>query len=292
MTGTGKQYTGTLTVEGGRAFLLGEKGEEHFSEAEIWNGYIKHWAGRRLRGTLLQERGYETGRRIVLLQPCTEPEPGPFVELYYNERLPVYFYSYLGHLAINVNGGIFNFSHLLNECEVMSEGEYFYRPALGKFAPKPGCGYNVDDPDRPYLDKFGRQFMRTIHVARITGIETERLSGLLHHELDVIHNTPEDPCKPGVYRDFGILTRSCSTIIRDSLKEGGFPEVKGVFPREIFINALWNFRKYERTGRLQLCVFHRPQLRVEEAPCSVTSPLFNPLNILRAQRLKREGIII
>ena len=43
-------------------------------------------------------------------------------------------------MAVNVNGAIFNFSHKINENEVMRNEEYFFRPALGEFAPHPVTG--------------------------------------------------------------------------------------------------------------------------------------------------------
>lgn len=290
MTAIQKTYTGILAEEKGLHFLLQENGTRAFAGAAIWAGYVKHWSGMKLCARLLSENDYETGKPVALMWPCREPEREPFIELYYNERLVRYFYSFLGHAAINVNGEIFNFSHLLNECEVMSEAEYFYRPALGKFAPRPGIGYSMDDPSHPYLDKFGRQFMRTIHVARITGFDTEGISAFLHSELDVIHSTPEDPARPGVYRDFSILRRSCSTIIRDALRSNGMPGISGVFPGELFMSAVWNMVRLEKKGRLVLSVFTRPQLMVDEAAPSAMTPLLNPVNIMRRLRLKRMGI--
>ena len=63
-----------------------------------------------------------------------------------NERLTKYFVSYLGHTAVNVNGSIFNFSHLMNENEIMGKEEYFYRPALSEFAPSPNnCATIIRD---------------------------------------------------------------------------------------------------------------------------------------------------
>lgn len=49
-----------------------------------------------------------------------EPVPDEsVVELYFNEHLVKYPVSFLGHLAVNVNGTIFNFSHLMNENEMI-----------------------------------------------------------------------------------------------------------------------------------------------------------------------------
>jgi hypothetical protein len=185
---------------------------------------------------------------------------------------------------------VFNFSHLVNECEDISEAEYFYRPASGRFGPKPGEGFNIDDPEHPYLDKFGRQFMRTIYAARITGFDTQGISAALQGELYTIRNTPEDLSRPGRYRDFNILTRSCTTIIRDVLRHNGFPGIRGLFPRELFVNAVWNFTRLEKAGRLKVAVYTRPQLQVDEAPASSMTPLVNPGNIIRAWILRRRGV--
>lgn len=287
-----KIHKGKLIHDNGGIFLEDKSGRRFFSSDALWNGYLKHWESREVCGELLEETDYVSGRQIVLLWPDSPRPSGPFVELYYNERLPGYFYSYLGHTAINVNGEIFNFSHLLNECEVMNEAQYFYRPALGKFSPKPGAGYCIDDPEHPYLDKFGRQFMRTIHAARITGYNTDRLAAELHSSLRKIHSTPEDPRKPGIYRDFGMFTNSCTTIIRDALRISGFPGISGIFPREMYTSAVWNFMRMSERGNLNLSVTIRPQLNVDEAPPSAMTPMVNPLNFVRSLRLRMRGIII
>lgn len=285
-------HKGILTDENGTVFLLDKNGKKYFAGAAIWKGYLEHWESMELCGELLPETDYTTGKRIALLWPGRPVPHEPFFELYYNERLPRYFYSYLGHTAINVNGEIFNFSHLLDECEVLNEAQYFYRPALGKFSPKPDNGYCLDDPEHPYLDKFGRQFMRTIHVARITGFKTDGISAALHAELDKIHGTPEDPARPGVYRDFRIFTNSCSTIIRDALHDCGFNDISGIFPREIFASAVWSFMKMQKRGKLEVSVTTRPQLKVDEAPYSAMTPMFNPVNIIRRMRLRMQRVVI
>lgn len=287
-----KIHRGILKKENGKVFLKEKSGRKCFIDDAIWNGYLKHWESRELCGELLAETDYITGKRIVLLWPESTIPGVPFIELYYNERLPSYFYSYLGHTAINVNGEIFNFSHLVNECEVMNEAHYFYRPALGKFAPGPGARYCIDDPEHPYLDKFGRQFMRTIHVARITGYNTDRLAAALRSALEKIHITPEDPARPGVYRDFGMFTNSCTTILRDALLSSGFPGIRGIFPREMYTSSVWNFMRMHERGRLNLSVYTRPQLYVDEAPASSMTPLVNPLNIWHKGILRGRGIIL
>jgi len=281
---------GLLVREGPEIFLRNSEGEKFFSEFSIWEGYWKHWRGTMLCGRILPEADYTTGKNIVLLWPERERYSGPFVELYYNERLVKYTMSILGHLAINVNGFIFNFSHLLNECEIMTEEEYFYRPALGRFSPSPDGFFDTSDPERPYLDKFGRQFMRTIHTARITGKETAGLESILRRKLKEIYDTPVDPAKPEYYRDFSKFTNSCTTIVRDSLRAWGFSGIKGVFPRELFINAVWEFQKSSRRGELTLSVFKRDQLMVDEAPASSLTPIVNPVNFLKKRILDIRGV--
>ena len=118
------------------------------------------------------------------------------------------------------------------------------------------------------------------------------LQAALHAELEKIHHTPEDPRKPGKYRDFRLLTRSCTTIIRDALRQNGFPRIRGVFPREMYASAVWSFREQEKKGGLKLSVYKRPQLFVDEAPASAITPLVNPLNILRRAWLRQQGIIL
>ena len=214
----------------------------------------------------------------------------PFVELYFNQRLAKYRTSFLGHLAVNVNGEIFNFSHLLNENEIMKHEDYFFRPALGEFAPHPVLGrYNVDDPQRPYFDKFGRLFMRTIHVLKITGLDTKKLSRIFHEQLAAIKTTPPDPKDQQKYKDFNILTNSCSTIIRSGFKEYGFEKIAGVFPRDIFVNVSYYFLMQEKNKRIKTRRRILPQLMVPEATQSVMPPLMNPVNHWKERQLRKLG---
>ena len=278
--------TGTLVRDRNHIFFRGDDGAEHFNDCAIWNGYLAHWQGKRLTGRVLPEHDYVTGKPVVLLCPDTPAPSEPYVELYYNERLVRYLISFLGHIAINVNGEIFNFSHLLNECEVMTAPEYFYRPALGPFAPAPGKGFDISDPEHPYLDKFGRNFMRTIHVIRITGRDTEQLTSGLRHELKSIHEAPIDPERPDHYRDFSILSKNCATIIRDALRDWGFPGIKGILPRDMFTSAAWNFYRESRKGGLNISAYSMPQMMVPEAPKSAMTPLVNPVNRINKYRMK------
>jgi hypothetical protein len=277
--------TGILKKERGRSYILDEKGNRFLETSIIWEGYLKHWRERAVCARLLPQRDYATGEPIVIMWPDESPSEVPFVELYYNERLVKYPASTLGHFAVNVNGEIFNFSHLLNENEVIKREEYFYRPALGEFAPHPELGvFNVDDPERPYYDKFGRLFMRTIHVLHIEGLDTERLSGIYHRVLERIHSTPVNPKRPEKYPDFNIFTRSCTTIIRDGLIEYGFRGIGGIFPRDLFVNIAFHLLKGNRRD-IEVKLFRMRQLKVPEAPCSALTPFLNPLNRIRARRL-------
>ena len=280
-----KEINGVLTQENGRSYLLGENGERQLENELIWDGYVRHWLGKRVSARHLSQRDYKGGNPIIIMWPYEEPSGIPFVELYYNERLVKYPASTLGHFAINVNGEIFNFSHLLNENEVIKKEEYFYRPALGEFAPHPELGvFNVDDPERPYYDKFGRLFMRTIHVLRIEGIDTERLLRIYHDVLEMIHSTPVNPKRPEKYPGFNIFTKSCTTIIRDGLREYGFGGIGGIFPRDLFVNIAFRLLGEKRKD-IEVKLFRMKQLKVPEAPYSALTPFLNPVNRIRAKRL-------
>lgn len=279
-------YKGILNASGAEVYLLAEDGARLLEGEKIWSGYLKHFSDCKICARRLPQRDYETGKEIIIMWPDL-PAPGEtFVELYFNERLVKYSTSFLGHLAINVNGEIFNFSHLINENEIMRNEDYFFRPALGEFAPHPVTGrYNADDPQKPYYDKFGRLFMRTIHVLKITGLETKRLSQIFHEHLKTIKNTPPDPKDPQKYRDFNILTNSCSTIIREGFKKYGFKRAAGMFPRDIFVNISYYFLHQVNDKRINASQRALPQLMVDEAAPSVMPPLMNPLNRWKYQRL-------
>ncbi|HOT47044.1 MAG TPA: hypothetical protein PLM53_20120 [Spirochaetota bacterium] len=277
--------TGILTRDGGTAFIVDSSGKRHFEDETIWEGYMAHWLGTTVNARHLPQRDYRTGRNILILWPYREPSKEPYVELYYNERLVKYPLSFVGHLAVNVNGAVFNFSHLINENEIISEEEYFYRPALGEFAPDPLTGrFNVADPERPYYDKFGRNFMRTIHVLRITGLDTVRLRGQYEAMVREILGRP-DPRRPEKYRDFNIITRSCVTFIRDGLRRYGFTNLGGVFPRDFFINASYHFLKIAGRNGLGASLYLMPQLMVPEAPRSALTVIANPVNWFLARKL-------
>jgi len=279
---------GILILEGGRACLLGEDGKKYLENEIIWDGYLTHFRGRRVLARRLAQTDYETARPIIILWP-DEPMPQEsFVDLYFNERLVKYPTSFLGHLAVNTNGEIFNFSHLMNENEIIRHEEYFYRPALGGFAPDPLTGtYNTDNPAKPYYDKFGRRFMRSIHVLRLTGLDTKNLALIFRRELEKIRNTKPDPRKPDAYRAFNILTRNCATIIRDGFQDAGFRAIHGIFPRDLFVNAACYFLcRAVRTG-IKASIFHLAQLAVPEAAKSAMPPLLNPVNVWKNKKLKK-----
>ncbi len=277
---------GILTKEENNYFLLGSNGQHYLKSEPIWDGYIKHWLDKQLCARHLSQCDYTSEKPIIIMWPDITPPSNPYVEIYYNERLVKYPMSFMGHIAINVNGEIFNYSHLLNENEIINIEEYFYRPALGEFAPHPDTGsFNIDDNNRPYYDKFGRLFMRTIHVLRIEGLDTNNLSRIYHKELDIIKNTPVNPKKPHKYKDINIFTRNCATIIRDGLKKCGYPKISGIFPRDVFISASHNLFKAQNRNNLKVELFRLNQLKVPEASYSTHSIILNPINITRNYNL-------
>jgi hypothetical protein len=285
----GTIYKGVLTRTGEKAFLQGHDGIRYLEDEIIWKGYLAHFNGLAVCARRLSQRDYETGKPIIILWPDAPSSDESAVELYFNERLVKYPTSFLGHMAVNISSEIFNFSHLINENEVMKPEEYFFRPALGEFAPHPVYGRdNTDDPQKFYYDKFGRLFMRTIHVLKITGLDTQTFSQIFHDELDIIRNTPADPKKPGEYRDFNILANSCSTIIRDGFKKYGFKNIRGIFPRDLFVNISFYFLKQTKDPQMKASCYTLQQLKVPEAAFSALPPLLNPLNLIK-QRILRSA---
>ena len=273
---------GVLCRENGQTFVLGPDEQRFFDLERIWEGYITHWLGRRVCARRFPQLDYQTGRNLILVWPDEEMPKNPFVALYFNERLKKYPASLLGHMAINVNGKVFTYSHLMNENEVMTPEEYFYRPALGEFAPHPELGkYHVDEDGKAYYDKFGRLFMRSVHVLSIEGLSTDLLSAYYHHELEKILNTAEDPKKPGYYPHFNLFTRNCATIIRDGLRKTGLPMVRGIFPRDLFISVAHHVLQHREKVRTRVNLFRLDQLKVPEARYSALPPPVNPVNMLR-----------
>ena len=276
--------TGILRQESGQVFIEGPDGNKQFENQRIWDGYLKHWKDTNVHARLLPQKDYEKGQNIAILWPQEKENKEPYVELYYNERLVKYWASTLGHNALNINGGIYNFSHLLNENEVMTEEEFFYRPALGEFAPSPTTGlFAADENGKAYFDKFGRNFMRTIHVLRLEGLDVEKLKQIFDEKLESIHTTPVDPEKPEKYKDFNVVTNSCATIIKNGFRKYGFKNIKGIFPRDLYVSSAYNFLK---ETSVKVTLYKKPQLVVDEAPVSAMSIMLNPLNMIREKKLK------
>ena len=280
-------YTGILRVDEKNTHLETTNGKKVFENEIIWDGYVKHWENTSVNARRLTQLDYEDGKPIIIMWPDEPPPKTPFVHIYYNKRLVKYFDSTLGHLAINVNGKIFNFAKKINENEVITKEEYFYRPALGEFSPSP----NTDKQEiiangKSYFDKFGRNFMRGIHVLHIEGINTDKLYEILMEELDIIHNTPPKPEAPEDYPDFHAIKRSCTSIVRDGLRKYGFKNVKGVIPRDFFVNAAYNLKNEKD---LLVRLYKMPQLVVPECPPSKLTLLFNVKNWFRVRTLKYEN---
>jgi hypothetical protein len=285
-TRTSTPFEGVLTEEDTRCFILGDQRERRFEQDAIWDGYRRHWLGERVCARYLPQHDYQTGKPIVIISPDAAPSAQEAVELYYNESLVKYPASRLGHIAINVNGEIFNFSHLMHENEILTEEEYFYRPALGEFAPEPVTGRaNVSQTSQPYYDKFGRSFMRTIHVLRIEGLDMGCLAAIFKRELEAIRGTPVDPRRPQKYREFHWLFRNCATIIRDGLREYGFAAIRGCLPRDLFVNAACFFMVTHKSPGIKAGLYKKAQLKVKEAPCSKLTFILNPINWLRVSKL-------
>ncbi len=278
-------YKGTLDVSGDSPRIVDDLGNVVLENVPIWNGYIAHWKNTKVNARFLSQRDYEFDHPILIIWPDREPIDQPFVEFYYNERLVKYPASFFGHNAINVNGEIYNFSHLVNENEIMHPEEYFYRPALGEYAPSPDTGmFEIKEDGTAYFDKFGRNFMRTIHGIRLFGLDMEALSDYLKNQLKIIYTTPTNPKKPEKYADFNFFTRSCATIIRDGFRVLGFTKVSGVLPRDLYINIVHVFSQEKH---VESTVFTMPQLHVPEAQPSRLTPLLNPRNRLRYAKLNR-----
>ena len=282
---------GQLCQENGQS-LIASANNNYFEDRLIWQGYLTHWLGQKVVARELPQLDYDSGQPIIILWP-DEPTPEePCVDFYYNERLVKYPASLFGHNAININGNIYNFSHLLNENETMTPEEYFYRPALGEFAPSPVNGkFDILADGTAYYDKFGRNFMRTVHVLRIRGMDTKRLSSILDEELEIIHNIPINPKKPEKYADFSIFSRSCSTIIRDGFRKYGLKNITGILPRDLFVSTIYNVYKQRQDMGINLELYSMPQLKVPEAPYSVMTPVINIKHRKQHKALIAAGLI-
>lgn len=96
-----------------------------FEDRLIWKGYLTHWLGQYVCARELIQEDYESRQPIIIMWPDDPPHEEPFVDFYYNERLVKYPASTFGHNAINIEGNIYNFSHLLNENEIMTPRNIF-----------------------------------------------------------------------------------------------------------------------------------------------------------------------
>ena len=130
-------YRGVLTNIGELSFLAGDNGSRHLESENIWSGYVTHWSGKMVCARRLPQKDYETGRPLLILWPDTPVADTSLVELYFNERLVKYPLSFLGHLAVLVNGKVFNFSHWMNENEAES-GRIFFPAGAGRVRAGPG----------------------------------------------------------------------------------------------------------------------------------------------------------
>ncbi|PJE73968.1 MAG: hypothetical protein COV02_00220 [Candidatus Terrybacteria bacterium CG10_big_fil_rev_8_21_14_0_10_41_10] len=272
------------------SFIEGLEGKRHFSGERIWEGYTSHWLEKKVFARELKQLDYKTDMPIVLVWSGDAEElknpVSNYIEVYYNERLIKYWSSFLGHVAANINGDIFNFSNKINENEILSPEEYFYRPALGEFSPGLSGGQDFSNPKLPHYDKFGRRFMRSIHVVRIEGegLDAAFLKDVFNKKLNKIYNTPVDPARPDFYRDFNFRKNSCATIIRDGLREGGFADASGFCPRDFFVSCAKSFRRIARERNLSVSLRLMSQLKVPEAPPSRMTPLLNPINHYRKRK--------
>jgi hypothetical protein len=287
------EINGVLKGENGRSYLIDDQGTRHFEDEIIWDGYLTHWQDQPLNARLLPQKDYQTDRPILFLWPVNETpfKALPYIEIYYGERLVNYRGSLFGHAAINVDGQVFNFSYRINENERISKEEYFYRPALGPFAPHPVSGTHHDaleeQGERAYYDNYGRVFMRTVHVLRLEGpsLDTQRLLHLMNQELDAVLTAPRDPVAPNIYKDFHFFRRNCTTILRDGLRDIGFHKITGIAPRDFFINAAFFFLKNRHRLEIDVKLYRYKQLKVLEAPYSKITPLINPMNILKKKAI-------
>jgi len=284
--GVTDSWSGVLESVEGKTFITGSGGECFLEDDFIWPGYIKHWQGKKVVARYIPQRDYRSGAPIVLIRPDIPAPAQPFFELYFNERLVMYPASFFGHIAINVNNRVFNFSHMLNENEIITPGEYFYRPPLGEFSPA-GGKQRVDfsDPDKPRFDKFGRRFMRSIYVFRVQGMQTHKLEEFLVSEMERIHRAPLNTKDPAKYNGFTLFTENCTTIIRSGLRSLGFPGITGFLPGDMFFSAVRHINKNNRqeTGSVEL--FQMPQLKVEESPYSAIPLMFYPPNWIKVKQV-------
>jgi hypothetical protein len=260
---------GRLISKAGETYILTQNGEKKFTQAAIWHGYLQHFQNQRVLGRLLPQTDYETGRPIALLWPETKKESELFLEIYFNERLPNYLGSIFGHSAININGQIFNFAHKLNENEVLTWEEYFFRPAMGEFAPGPNGKYDISNPHRPYYDKFGRRFMRTVVSLRVTGIKnTSFLLKYFHASMKKIKTQTVKAHAPDINHYFNLAFYNCVTELHAGLTAWGLKNLHNRFPLDFFLSCKQELTKLAAKQRWRISVAKLPQFKVPEAPWS------------------------
>ena len=270
-----KTMEGWLKKDETGVFAEDNDGKKLFTEERIWRGYIDHWLGKKVLVRELSQIDDKTGLPIVLVWCGGVAEQNKnntnYIEVYYNERLVKYWASFFGHIAVNIGGKVFNFSNKKSEDEILTPEEYFYRPALGEFAPK-------DD-----TVKFGRRFGRSIHILRIEGknLNMEFLQKIFKKKINTVHNAPDNPSRPGYYKDFSFYSNSCVTMVRDGLREGGFADASGFLSRDFFVSCAKSFRKMAKKHNLSVSLRLMPQLMIPEAPPSKMTPLLNPLSYYR-----------
>ncbi|NHZ87413.1 MAG: hypothetical protein GWP19_16355, partial [Planctomycetia bacterium] len=85
------------------------------------------------------------------------------------------------------------------------------------------------------------------------------------------------------YPDFHAIKRSCTSIVRDGLRKYGFQKIKGVIPRDFFVNVAYNLQKEKD---LTVRLYKMPQLIVPECPPSKPTVLLNFKNWFRVKKLK------
>jgi len=270
---------GKLLSKNSGAYLLTQDNAKYFETEKIWAGYLSHFLGNTVLARQLPQLDYDTGRPIILLWPAENRPALSFFELYYNERMPKYSGSLFGHIAINIKGTVFNFARKINECEMLTAEEYFYRPALGEFGPGHKGKYDISDPQKPYYDKFGRRFMRAIHALRVEGLDTEKL--LLIFQKIFAEKQQYFSARPDLENDprFNLVSNSCVTPIRHGLTQFGFKNIPGIAPRDFYVNCLGYFSKYARDKNLKFSAGTKPQLKVPEAPFSRPALLLDPRNL-------------
>lgn len=266
-------------------FIEDNSGKKLFTKERIWDGYVAHWLNKKVLVRELPQNDPKTGLPIVLIwreDGIERNKNQNYIEVYYNERLVKYWASFFGHISINVGGSVFNFSNKISEDEILTPEEYFYRPVLGDLAP------TEDKKDSAEKDviKFGRRFMRSIHILRIEGdsLDIELLRKIFKKKMDSVHNAPTDSSRPGFYKDFSFYSNSCVTIIRDGLREGGFADASGFLSRDFFMSCAKSFRKMAKKNNLSVSLRLMPQLMISEAPPSKMTLLFNPLSYWRRRK--------